>query len=117
MVPVWPVLHRVSCSNETIQNTPKHDFWVQCGGSGAFVAKNFDATLFTELVREWHMFGKFCIDFRAVTKQSETPQNMSFGSNGVDRVRSLQKLPTQLRLANLCLNGATSASFASAFVQ
>jgi hypothetical protein len=33
----------------------------------------------------------FCIDFRAVTKGSETLQNMSFGSNGVDHVRSLQK--------------------------
>jgi hypothetical protein len=38
-------------------------------------------------------------------------QNMSFGSNGVDRVRSLQKVPTQLRLTNLCINGASSASF------
>jgi hypothetical protein len=35
-------------------------------------------------------FGQFCIDFRAVMKRSETPQNMSFGSNRVDKVRSLQ---------------------------
>jgi hypothetical protein len=28
-------------------------------------------------------------------------QNMSFGSNGVERVRSLWKIPTQLRLVNL----------------
>jgi hypothetical protein len=30
-------------------------------------------------------------------------QNMSFGSNGVDRARSLLKDSTQLRLANLCV--------------
>jgi hypothetical protein len=40
---------------------------------------------------------------------------MSFGSNGVDHVRSLRKISTQLRLANLCVNGASSASFVSTF--
>jgi hypothetical protein len=44
-------------------------------------------------------------------------QNMSFGSNGVDQVRSLRKILTQLRLANLGVNGASSASFASTFAQ
>jgi hypothetical protein len=53
----------------------------------------------------------------AVTKQSKKCQNMSFGSNGVDRVRSLGKDPTQLCLANLCANGSSSASFASTFEQ
>jgi hypothetical protein len=57
------------------------------------------------------------IDFRAVTKRSETPQKMSFGSNAVDQVRSLGIVPTQLRLAKLCVNGASSGSFASSFVQ
>jgi hypothetical protein len=55
--------------------------------------------------------------FRAVTKRSETPQNMSFGSNAVDRERSLRKFQTRLCLANLCVNGTSSASFASTFVQ
>jgi hypothetical protein len=44
-------------------------------------------------------------------------QNMSFGSNGVDQVRSLRKFLTQLRLANLSVNGTYSASFASTFEQ
>jgi hypothetical protein len=51
MAPVRPVLHRLSCSNKTVRNAPKHEFWVQWIGSGAFVAKNSDVTLFTELVR------------------------------------------------------------------
>ena len=36
------------------------------------------------------------------TKLYETHQNVSLGSNGVDRVRSLQKIPTQLRGTNFC---------------
>jgi hypothetical protein len=68
-------------------------------------------------MRLWHQYGQFCIDFGAVTKHSETTQNMSFRSNGVDRVRSLRKSLTQLRLANFGVNGASSASFASTFVQ
>ena len=53
---VQPVLHRVSCSNETnpkctqtVRNTPIHEFSVQWGGSGVFIAKNSDATSLHEL--------------------------------------------------------------------
>jgi len=45
-----------------------------------------------------HQFGVFCTKFRAVAKlfqnapeRKDTHQNMSLGSNGVDRERSLQK--------------------------
>jgi hypothetical protein len=48
---VRPVLHRLSCTNETVRNAAKLEFWVQWSGSGAFVAKNLDAILFSELVR------------------------------------------------------------------
>jgi hypothetical protein len=48
---VRPVLHQLSCSKETVRNATKHEFSVQWSGSGAFVAKNFDATTFSELVR------------------------------------------------------------------
>jgi hypothetical protein len=51
------------------------------------------------------------------SKRDEKRQNMSFGSNEVDQVRSLPRIPIQLHLANLCVNGASSASFASTFVQ
>ena len=54
IAPVQPVLHRVSCSNETLtnaakhfENMPKHEFRVQWGGLRAFVAKNSDAS-------SWH---------------------------------------------------------------
>jgi hypothetical protein len=45
------VLYRLSCTNETVRNALKHEFLCPMSGSGAFVAKNSDATLFSELVR------------------------------------------------------------------
>jgi len=47
------------------------------------------------------------------TKIVQTQKNMSFGSNGVDRVRSLRKIPTRLRGTNFC---TSSARFAPSFV-
>jgi hypothetical protein len=46
-----PVLHRLSCSNEKVRDAPKHEFWVKWSGSGAFVAKEPNATSFSELGR------------------------------------------------------------------
>jgi hypothetical protein len=51
MAPFRPVLHRLSCSNETVRKAPKLEFWVQWSASDAFVAKNVDATSCRELVR------------------------------------------------------------------
>src|SRR6185436_4994576 len=48
------------CS-QMVRNTPKHEFRVQWGGSGRFVAKNSDATSWHELL---HYFGPFCTEFR-----------------------------------------------------
>ena len=63
IAPVHPVLHRVSCSYETIPNAPKH---------------------------------------------LATHQNMSLGSNGVDRLCSLQKIPMWLRGTNFFINCTSS---------
>jgi hypothetical protein len=41
-------------------------------------------------------------------------QNVSLGSNGVDRVRSLRKIPTRLRGTNFC---TSLAHFAPSFVR
>jgi hypothetical protein len=50
MALVRPVLHRLSCSNETVRDAPKHEIWVHRSGTGAFVAKKANATSFSELV-------------------------------------------------------------------
>src|SRR6185312_5223826 len=69
IAPVQPVLHRVSCSNETLPNGPKH---------------------------------------------YKMHQNMSLWSNGVDRVRSLRKVPMRLLFTNCC---TSSARFSPNFVR
>jgi hypothetical protein len=51
MALVQPVLHHISCGNEMVRNTLKHEFWVKWSGSSAFVAKSSDATSCSELVR------------------------------------------------------------------
>jgi hypothetical protein len=76
-----------------------------------------DVTSFSELVLKWRQFDQFCIDFPVVMKWLGMPQNMSFWLNGVDQVRSLQKMQMQLRLANLCMNSASLARFAWTFMQ
>ena len=69
IAPVQPILHRVSCSNETLANAPKYN---------------------------------------------ETHQNMSLGSNGVDRVRSLRKILMRLRGTKFC---TSSDRFAPSFLR
>ena len=71
IAPVQPVLHRVTCSNETLTNATKH---------------------------------------------YKTHQYMSLGSNGVDRVRSLRKIPMRLNVLNLSINCTSSTHFALSFV-
>src|SRR6185312_6392560 len=72
ITPVHTVLHRVSCSYETITNAPKH---------------------------------------------SEAYENISLGSNGVDWVGSLRKIPTGLRGTNFCINCTSSPYFSSIFME
>ena len=40
--------NRPKCT-QTLQNKTKHEFWVQWGGSGAFIVKNSDTTSWREL--------------------------------------------------------------------
>ena len=83
-----------------------------------FLAKNSDATTWHKLL---HLFGQFCTEFRKATKRSQMHPNsmkctkiFSLGSNGVDQVRSLRKIPTRLRVTNFC---TSSAYFAPSFVR
>ena len=52
----------------------------------------------------------------SATKHYETHQNMSLWSNGVDRVRSLQKIQMRFHGTNLCINCTGSTRFAPSFV-
>ena len=55
-----------------VRNAPKHEFRVQWGGSGAFIAKIFEATSWHKLL---HQFGPFCTEFRKATKRARMHPN------------------------------------------
>jgi hypothetical protein len=57
---------------QIVRNAPKHQFRVQWGGSGVFVAKISDATSWHEIL---HKLGPFCTVFRKATKRSRMNPN------------------------------------------
>ena len=122
IAPVQPILHQASCSNETIQNAPKHyetQQYMSLGSNG---------------VGRVHSLRKFQNDFMAQTcaliapvqsvlhrvscsnkilpntpKHCETHTNMNLGSNGVDCVRSLRKILMRLHGTNFYINCTCSS--------
>ena len=128
IAPVQPISHRVSCSNETIQNAPKHyksHQFMNLESNGVDRVCSLRKTMMqcrgTNLL---HKFNPFCNEFRVVTKHCQMHrnttkiyQNKSFGSNGVDRVRSLPKIPMRVRGTNFYSNCTSSTYFAPSFMQ
>src|SRR6185312_5724016 len=57
---------------QLVRNAPKHQFRVQWGGSGVFVAKNSGATSWHELLDQ---FVPFRTDFHNATKRSQMHPN------------------------------------------
>jgi hypothetical protein len=59
---------------QMVQSAPKRQLRVQWGGSGAFVAKNSDATLWHE---HFYLFDPFCTEFLTATKLSRMHPNVT----------------------------------------
>ena len=104
---------------QTLWNLPKHEFRVQWGGLGAFVAKkslrDFVARTFALIAPVHTVLHRVSCSYETITdepKHYETYQNMSLGSNRVDWVRLLQKIPTWLRGTDFCINCTSSPYFA-----
>ena len=57
---------------QIVENIPKLEFRVQWGGSGAFVAKNFDGTSWLEVFNQFDPFYTKCC---YATKQSQMHPN------------------------------------------
>jgi len=103
---------------QIVQNAPKHEIRVQWGGSGVFVSKNSETTLWHELL---HHIGSFCTKFCKATKQyqmhpdstkcTETWVLVPTGSIGMCLLR---KILTRLRGMNFC---NSLAHFALSFVR
>jgi hypothetical protein len=93
--PPGRVSHRFLVENRNSENDNKHEFWVKRGGLGAFVAENSTASFFVPKVARTDLRASFAPLFRRKPK-SRKRNNMSFGSNGVDWVRSLRKIQLQV---------------------
>ena len=91
------------------KNATKDEFRVQWGGLGAFVVKILTRLRGTN----------FCSNKMVPNahKHYETHQNMSLGSDGVDRVDMMQKILTQLCGLNFCINFNSSARFEQSIVK
>ena len=84
---------------QIVQNTPKHEFRVQWGGSGAFAMKNSDATSWHELLHQFGAFWTECCNATNCPKCTQIVRNTKKqevriqwgGSNGL-----LLKIPTRL---------------------
>jgi len=117
IAPVHPVLHRVSCRYETIPNASQHYVTHQNISSGSngrigcvrwkksrpdFVARTFALMVPVDPVLHWVSCSYETIP--NAPKHYATHQNMRFGCNGVDWVRSLWKIPTWYRGTNFCIS-------------
>ena len=129
IAPVQHVLHQASCSNETIQNAPKHcetqqdmslgsNEWVGCIHCEKF-QNDFMAQTCALIAPVQPVLQRVSCSNETLPnapKHYETHQNMSLWSNGVDRVCSLRKNPMRFHNTNLCINCTSSTHFIPNFV-
>ena len=132
IAPVQPILHRVSCSNKMVPNAPKP---YETHKNMSLGSDGTDSVDLLQIFQTQLCGLNFCINYNSsahfeasIVKQrnwpkcpqtlrNKTKQNMSLGSNGVDRVHSLRQIRTRLRGTNFCINCTISAHFAPSFMQ
>src|SRR6185369_11250807 len=73
--PCFVTLPNCPKCTQIVRNTRKHQFRVQWGGSGAFVAKNSDATLWHELLHKFGPFSTECCNATNCPKCTEIVRN------------------------------------------
>ena len=130
IVPVWRILQQVSCNSETVPNAPKRKETKQNMSLGS---NGVDREHSLRKILERHCGINFCINCTSLAllhqvscssetvqkapERKETQENMSLGSNSVDRERSLQTILTRQHSLNFCINCTSLACFAASFVQ
>ena len=128
--PVHPVLHRVSCSYEMIPNAPKHYERHQnmsLGSNGVDqvcllgkITMWLHGTTFALIAPVQYVLHQVSCSYKTIPnapKYYKTYWNITLGSNGVDRVIPLRKIPMWLRGTNFCINFTNSSRFAPSFMQ
>ena len=130
IAPVQPVLHRVSCTNETLTNPTKHyetHEYMSLGSNGVdrvcslrkvrcdFVQRTFAFIAPVQPVLHRVLCSNETI--QNAPKHYKTHKNMSLGSNGVDQVHSFPKILMRVYGMKFCVNCISSARFAPSFMQ
>jgi len=127
---IHPILHRVSCSYETIRNAPKYYATHQNMSLRSNVA---DWVRSLRKIPAWLRGTSFRINctnspclhrvscvyemIPNAPKHYATHQNMSLGSNGGIGCIRCKKIPTWLRGTNFCINCSSSPCFASSLMR
>ena len=62
---------------QTQRNATTHEYWVQWGGSGAFIAKNSDTTSLHEVLHFLHQLDPICTDLCAIMKLCKCTPNIT----------------------------------------
>jgi len=126
---VHPILHRVSCSYETIPNAPKHyerlqnmslgsNGWIRCV-CWEKLQRDFVARTFALIAPVQYVLHQVSCSYETIPnapKYYKTYWNITLGSNGVDRVRPLRKIPMWLRWTNFYTNCTNSSRFVPSFM-
>ena len=123
------VLLQLSCTYETIRTAPKY---YKTHRSISLGSNGVDQVCSLWKITMWLRGTNFCINASVqyvlnqfsctyetipnAPKFYETHRNISLGSNGVDLVRSLQKILIRLRGKNFCINCTSSPCFAPSFI-
>ena len=124
------VLHRVSCSYETIPNAHKHYATHQNMSLGS---NRVDWVRSLRKISTWlhgtslcinctssHCFASSFMQLRNDPKCIQilrNGRNISLGCNGVDWLHSLRKIPSWLRGTKFCMNWTSLVCFATSFMQ
>ena len=84
------------------------------------ISQDIVATTFALIAPVWRVLHEVSCNSETdpnPPKRKETHQNMSLGSYGVDRERSLRKFLARYRGMNFCINCTSLARLAPSFVQ
>ena len=119
---VQPNLHRVSCSYETIPNAPEH-YETQQNDQVRWlrtITTRFRGTNFCLIAPNLSILQQVSCSYETIPnapKYYKTHRKNSIGSNGVDWLCLLRKIPTWLCVTNFFDNCTSSVCFASCFMQ
>ena len=129
IAPVQPISHSVSCSNETIQNAPKHHRthqFMSLASNGVDRVRSLRKTLMR--FRSTNFFINWPVQpiLRRVPCSNETLpnapkhhemlQNMSLVPMGWIECVLCKKIPMRFYGTNLCINCTSSTNFAPSFM-